>query len=84
MPKQQKLFDDEEFSDDESAVGDLSDDESPTLSALTDFLACPRCESENIDMNGMTRAAYMRRTRPYICKDCGHSFTEDESQAAFE
>jgi predicted RNA-binding Zn-ribbon protein involved in translation (DUF1610 family) len=82
MPKQQKLFDDEEISDDESAAGDLSDDESP--SAFYDPVVCPACESENIDFNRETRARYMPRKRPYICKDCGHSFTEAESKAAFE
>jgi DNA-directed RNA polymerase subunit M/transcription elongation factor TFIIS len=78
MPEQQQLFDIEEFAESESAAGDLSDDESPA--AFYDPVTCPKCESENINFNGMTRAAYMPRTIPYTCRDCGHSFTEDEYQ----
>jgi hypothetical protein len=44
----------------------------------SDFVTCPRCESEDIDFRGQARAMYIARLRPYICRDCGHSFDEGD------
>lgn len=44
----------------------------------SDFIICPKCESDDIDLRGQAVAKYIPRLRPYICRDCGHEFNEGD------